>query len=79
MIFCDISAEFNLKYKFIIRNINMYVIFFKIKSKREKNFITYHFLVESKPHERIYLIIAASMNIYQPKKRKASIPIVMIL
>ena len=34
----------------------------------------YHFLVKSKPHERIDLLIAASVNIYQTKK---SIPIVM--
>ena len=37
----------------------------------------YHFLVESKPHERIDLLITASMNIYQTKKEKKSIPIVM--
>ena len=30
----------------------------------------YHFLVESKPHERIDLLIAASANIYQTKKEK---------
>ena len=34
----------------------------------------YDFLVESKPHEKIDLLITASMNIYQTKK---SIPIVM--
>ena len=28
----------------------------------------YHFLVESKPHERIDLLITASGNIYQTKK-----------
>ena len=37
----------------------------------------YPFLVESKPHERIDLLITASMNIYQAKKEKKSIPIVM--
>ena len=47
---------------------------FKNKSKRKRNFIIYHFLVESKPHERIDLLITASVNIYQTKK---SIPIVM--
>ena len=35
-----------------------------------RNFIIYHFLVESKPHERIDLLITASMNIYQTKKEK---------
>ena len=44
---------------------------------REKNFIIYHFRVESKPHERIDLLITASVNILPDKKRKKSIPIVM--
>ena len=39
------------------------------------SYLIYHFLVESKPHERIDLLITASMNIYQTKKR--SIPILM--
>ena len=43
---------------------------FKNKSKRKRNFIIYHFLVESKPHKRIDLLITASVNIYQTKKRK---------
>ena len=30
----------------------------------------YQFLVESKPHERIDLLIAASANIYQTKKKE---------
>ena len=47
---------------------------FKNKSKRKRNFIIYHFLVESKPHERIDILITASVNIYQTKN---SIPIVM--
>ena len=38
----------------------------------KRNFIIYHFLVKSKPHERIDLMITASVNIYQTK-----IPIVM--
>ena len=45
---------------------------FKNKSKRKRNFIIYHFLVKSKPHKRIDLLITASVNIYQTK-----IPIVM--
>ena len=32
----------------------------------------YHFLVESKPHERIDLLITASVDIYQTKKVKKS-------
>ena len=28
----------------------------------------YHFLVESKPHERTDLLVTANMNIYQTKK-----------
>ena len=36
-----------------------------IKDKRKRNFIIYHFLVESKPHGRIDLL---SVNIYQTKK-----------
>ena len=47
---------------------------FKSKSKRKRNFIMYNFLVESKPHERINLLITVSVNIYQTKK---SIPIVV--
>ena len=42
---------------------------FKNKSRRKRNFITYHFLVESKPHERTDLLIIASINIYQTKKK----------
>ena len=38
----------------------------------------YHFQVESKPHERIDLLITASVNIYQKKKKKKkSVPVVM--
>ena len=52
-----------------------YKIFEKLYLKirvRKRNFIIYHFLVKSKPHERIELLITASVNIYQTK-----IPIVM--
>ena len=38
---------------------------FKNKNKRKRNLIIYHFLVESKPHERIDLL---TVNIYQAKK-----------
>ena len=37
---------------------------------RKKNFIIYHFLVESKSHKRIDLLIIASVNIYLPDKEK---------
>ena len=43
---------------------------FKNRSKRKRNFITYHLLVGSKPHERIDLLITASVNTYQTKKKK---------
>ena len=41
---------------------------FKNKSKTKKKFIIYQFLVERKPHERIDILIATSVNIYQTKK-----------
>ena len=47
-----------------------YKVILKNKSKRKRNFIIYHFLVESKPHEKIDLLITASVNIYQTKKEK---------
>ena len=43
---------------------------FRNKSKRKRNFSIYHFLVEINPHERIDLLITASVNIYQTKKEK---------
>ena len=36
----------------------------------QNKFNNYHFVVESKPHERIDLLIIASVNIYQAKKKK---------
>ena len=48
--------------------------YIKNNSKRKRNFIIYHFLVKSKSHERIDLLITASVNICQTKK---SIPLVM--
>ena len=47
--------------------------------RRKRNFIIYHFLVESKPRERIDLLITASMNMKKKEtrqKKKKSIPIV---
>ena len=43
---------------------------FKNKSKRKRNFIIYHFLVESKPHERIDLWLTASEYLPDKKKKK---------
>ena len=40
----------------------------KNKSKRKRNFIIYHFLGKSKTHERIDLVITATVNIYETKK-----------
>ena len=45
-------------------------IYLKIRVKGKGNFIIYHFLVGSKPHERTDLLITASVNIYQTKNRK---------
>ena len=41
----------------------------KNRSKRKRNFTIYHlYLVKSKPHERIDLLITTGVNIYQTKK-----------
>ena len=74
---CDL---FSRKFKFFnemkmeinVINNKIFTKLFKNKSKRKINFTIYHFLVKSKPHERIDLLITASVNIYQTK-----IPIVM--
>ena len=58
-------------------NIINYKIFTKLYLKirvRGNGISLYHFLIKSKPCERINLLITASVNIYQTKK---SIPIVM--
>ena len=54
----------------------MYLIV-RVRGKRKRNFITYYFVVEVKPLERIDVLITASIDIYQPKKSKKSIPTVM--
>ena len=46
-------------------NNKIFTNIFKNKSKRKRYFIIYHFLVESKLHERIDLL---SVNIYQTKR-----------
>ena len=45
---------------------------FKNNSKRKIKSMIYHFLVESKAHGRIDLLITASVNIYQTKKKYSS-------
>ena len=40
----------------------------KIRVKRKRNFIIYHFVVKRKPYERIDQLITTSVNIYQTKK-----------
>ena len=44
---------------------------------RKRNFIIYHFLVKSNPHERVDLLITANVNICQTKKGKKSISTVI--
>ena len=58
----------------IINNKNFTKFHLKLRARGKE---IYHFLVESKPHEKIDLLITASMNIYQTKKEKKIIPIVM--
>ena len=62
-VFNEMEIEIN-----VINN-KIFVKLFKNKSKRKRNFIKYHFLVKSKPHERIDLLIIANVNIYQTKKK----------
>ena len=63
-VFNEIEMEINvINNKILSKNI------FKNKSKRKRNFVVYHFLIESKPHKRIGILITASVNIYQTKKR----------
>ena len=70
-VFNEMEIEINvINYKIFTKFKNN----FKNRSKSKINFMMYHFLVKSKPHERINLLITTSMNIYQTKK---SIPIVM--
>ena len=57
--------------KMEINVINSNEIFTKIvknQNKRKRNFIIYHFLAKSNPHERIDLLITTSVHIYQTKK-----------
>ena len=60
----------------VINKIIFHKNIFKNKSKRKRKFIIYHFLVESKPHERIDLLITARKkkeeNIPKKKERKYS-------
>ena len=65
-VFNEMEMEINVINKKIFTK-----LYLKIRV-RKRNFIIYHFLVKSKLHERIDLLITASVNIYQTK-----IPIVM--
>ena len=56
----------------VINNKIFTKLYLKIRVRKKTNFILHHFLVKSKQHERIDLLITASVNIYQTK-----IPIVM--
>ena len=47
-------------------------LYLKIRVPKKTNFILYYFLVKSKPHEGIDLLITGSVNIYLTK-----IPIAM--
>ena len=69
-VFNEMEIEIN-----VINNKIFTKLYLKIRVyKRKRNFIIYHFLVKSKPHERIDLLITASGNIYLTIK---SITIVM--
>ena len=63
-VFNEMEMEIN-----VINNKIFTKLYLKIRVRGK---ISYHFLVKSKPHERIDLLITASVNIYQTK-----IPIVM--
>ena len=52
----------------VINNTKFSQNYSRNKSKRKRNFIIYHFLVKTKPHERLDLLIITSVNIYQTKK-----------
>ena len=62
-VFNEMEMEIN-----VTNNKNFTKFYLKIRV-REKD-ISCYFLVESKPHERIDLLITASINIYQTKKKK---------
>ena len=56
-VFDEMEMEIN-----VINNKNFAKFYLKIRVRGKKN--SYDFLVESKPHKRIDLLITASMNIY---------------
>ena len=49
-------------------NNKIFKILFKNKSKRKRNFVIYHFQVESKPHEKIDLLINSNCE-YLPDQK----------
>ena len=64
-LFSRIFEVFNEIKTNVINNKIFTKIYLKNESKRERNIMLYHFLVESKSHERIDLL---TVNIYQIKK-----------
>ena len=66
-VFNEMEMEINVNNKIFTK------LYLKIRG-RGKEISIYHFLIKRKPHERIDLLITASVDIYQTKK---SIPIVM--
>ena len=57
---------------YLINNKNFTKFYLKIRV-REKKFHNVSFLVESKPHERIDLLITTIMNIFQTRKEKKNL------
>ena len=71
---CEYTRIFEMEMEInAINNTNFTKAYLKIRVRGKS--ISYYFLGESKPHERINLLITVSMNIYQTKKE--SIPIVL--
>ena len=64
-VFNEMEMEIN-----IINNKIFTKLYLKTRVRQKEN--SYHFLIKCKPHERIDLLIKASVNIYQTK-----VPIVM--
>ena len=54
----------------VMNNKNFTKFYLRNKITWGNNFIIYHFRVESKSHERMDLLITASMKIYRTKKEK---------
>ena len=63
-VFNEMEIEIN-----VINNKIFTKLYLKIRVRGK---ISYHFLVKSKPHERIDLLITTSVNIYQTKKSNSN-------